>query len=78
MKEVTEKEMPAGKKHGIIVALIPIVAMMFLLIVGYGMYHIEPQVLLISGLPEALVFHKQDFQQNSKEHLTSLSFWFMV
>ena len=49
MREVNEKEMPAERKYGIIVALIPIVAMMFLLIVGYGVYHIEPQVLLISA-----------------------------
>ena len=37
------------KKPGIIVALIPIVAMMTLLIVGYGVYHIVPQVLLIAA-----------------------------
>jgi len=49
MEEANEKEMPTRRKHGIIVALIPIVAMMFLLIVGYGIYHIEPQVLLISA-----------------------------
>ncbi len=49
MEEANEKEMPTRRKHGIIVALIPIVTMMFLLIVGYGIYHIEPQVLLISA-----------------------------
>lgn len=43
------KEKQETRKHGVIVALIPVVAMMLLLIVGYGMYHIKPQVLLISA-----------------------------
>lgn len=37
------------KKPGLIVALIPIVIMMLLLIVGYGVYHIKAQVLLITA-----------------------------
>lgn len=43
------KEKQETRKHGVIVALIPVIAMMLLLIVGYGMYHIKPQVLLISA-----------------------------
>ena len=43
------KDEAKTRKHGVVVALIPIVAMMFLLIVGYGKYKIEPQVLLIAA-----------------------------
>jgi len=43
------KDEATTRKHGVVVALIPIVAMMFLLIVGYGKYKIEPQVLLIAA-----------------------------
>ena len=35
------------KKPGLLIALLPIVAMMILLVVGYGVYHIKAQVLLI-------------------------------
>ncbi len=37
------------RKPGLFVALIPIVAMMLLLIVGYGVYKIKAQVLLVSA-----------------------------
>lgn len=36
-----------AKKPGLVLSLMPIVAMMILLIVGYGVYHIKAQVLLI-------------------------------
>lgn len=49
MREENDKAKAVRRKPGIVVALIPLVAMMFLLIVGYGIYHIEPQVLLISA-----------------------------
>ena len=49
MKEANGKEKVTTREHGVIVALIPIVAMMILLIVGYGKYKIEPQVLLIAA-----------------------------
>ncbi len=38
-----------GKKPGLFVALIPIILMMLLLVVGYGIYHIKAQVLLITA-----------------------------
>lgn len=44
-EEMTRTE----KKPGIVVALIPIVAMMLLLIVGYGVYKIKAQVLLVTA-----------------------------
>jgi len=37
------------KKTGIIIALIPIIIMMLLLVIGYGVYHIKAQVLLITA-----------------------------
>lgn len=37
------------KKPGLIVALIPIVVMMLLLVVGYGVFHIKAQVLLVTA-----------------------------
>jgi NhaC family Na+:H+ antiporter len=37
------------KKPGIIIALIPIIAMLFLLVVGYGIFKIKAQVLLITA-----------------------------
>lgn len=49
MKGANGKEKVTTREHGVIVALIPIVAMMILLIVGYGKYKIEPQVLLIAA-----------------------------
>jgi len=38
-----------GKKPGLGLALLPILAMAFLLIVGYGIYKIRPQVLLVAA-----------------------------
>ena len=38
---------PEPKKPGIVLSLIPIVAMVLLLFVGYGVYHIKAQVLLV-------------------------------
>lgn len=38
-----------NKKPSLLVALIPIVIMMLLLVVGYGIYHIKAQVLLITA-----------------------------
>lgn len=35
------------KKPGLIVSLIPIISMMLLLVVGYGLFHIKAQVLLV-------------------------------
>lgn len=37
------------KKPGLIVALIPIVVMMLLLVVGYGVFNIKAQVLLVTA-----------------------------
>ncbi len=48
MAEATQSQ--AGHRRlPLLVALIPIAAMMALLIVGYGVYHIVPQVLLIGA-----------------------------
>ncbi|MFH1941089.1 MAG: Na+/H+ antiporter NhaC [bacterium] len=49
MQKEKKNESASHKPKSIFVALIPIVAMMALLIVGYGMYKIEPQVLLIAA-----------------------------
>lgn len=45
-----EQDLPQPKKkYELVIALIPLVAMMFLLVVGYGKYKIKPQVLLITA-----------------------------
>jgi len=49
MQQNNKAEIPGTRKHGVIVALIPLVVMMLLLIVGYGIYHIKAQVLLITA-----------------------------
>jgi len=46
---MAEKSKGARRRPPLLVALIPIVAMMALLIGGYGVYHIVPQVLLIGA-----------------------------
>ncbi len=38
-----------SKKPGILLSLIPIVSMVLLLLIGYGIYHIKAQVLLVSA-----------------------------
>ncbi len=47
MEKETKNEIRKPKKPGLVIALIPIVAMSALLGVGYGIYQIRPQVLLI-------------------------------
>jgi len=49
MQQSNKAEIQGTRKHGLIVALIPLVVMMLLLIVGYGIYHIKAQVLLITA-----------------------------
>lgn len=49
MEENMTREISSTKKPGIIVALIPIIAMALLLGVGYGIYKIRPQVLLVAA-----------------------------
>ncbi len=49
MNKKPEEKTPAQIKPNLSVALIPIIAMGLLLGVGYGMYKIPPQVLLISA-----------------------------
>ncbi|MFW6132196.1 MAG: Na+/H+ antiporter NhaC family protein, partial [Candidatus Aminicenantaceae bacterium] len=43
------EKQPNKKKPGIVTALIPIIAMVLLLGIGYGVYQIQPQVLLVSA-----------------------------
>ncbi len=38
-----------SKKPGIILSLIPIISMVLLLLIGYGVYHIKAQVLLVTA-----------------------------
>ncbi len=47
MKKEAEDERGKSKKPRLGIALIPVIAMGFLLGVGYGIYHIRPQVLLV-------------------------------
>jgi len=49
MQQSNKVEIQGTRKHGLIVALIPLVVMMLLLIVGYGIYHIKAQVLLVTA-----------------------------
>jgi NhaC family Na+:H+ antiporter len=76
MNEANTKESNGTRKHGVIVALIPIVAMMILLFVGYGMYQITPQVLLIAAafitgcLGLILRFKWEDMQKGIVESIT--------
>ena len=49
MDEYKKVEKSERGTQSVVIALIPIVAMMFLLIVGYGVYKITPQVLLIAA-----------------------------
>lgn len=47
MKKETKIEIRKPKKPGFVIALVPLVAMSALLGVGYGIYQIRPQVLLV-------------------------------
>ena len=73
---MTQKKSGSDPRHSIIVALIPIVAMLTLLVVGYGMYQIEPQVLLIAAafitgtLGLILKFKWDDMQKGIVESIT--------
>ncbi|MBN1272807.1 MAG: Na+/H+ antiporter NhaC [Candidatus Aminicenantes bacterium] len=49
MKKPSSKEKKEQKKPGICIALIPIITMSILLGVGYGIYQIRPQVLLVAA-----------------------------
>ena len=49
MKEKTNNQTQKDKEPGLIIALIPMVAMGILLGVGYGIYKIRPQVLLVAA-----------------------------
>jgi len=44
-----EKSTEVVKKPGLIASLVPIILMILLLIIGYGVYHIKAQVLLVSA-----------------------------
>ncbi len=76
MKGMNETGETSIRKHGILVAIIPIVVMMALLIVGYGMYKIEPQVLLIAAafvtgcLGLILRFRWEDMQKGIVDSIT--------
>ena len=73
---MSEKHKGSDARHSIIVALIPIVAMLTLLVVGYGMYQIEPQVLLIAAafitgtLGLILKFKWDDMQKGIVDSIT--------
>jgi NhaC family Na+:H+ antiporter len=49
MQQSNKAEIQGTRKHGVIVAVIPLVVMMLLLIVGYGIYHIKAQILLVTA-----------------------------
>ncbi|TET72877.1 MAG: Na+/H+ antiporter NhaC, partial [Candidatus Aminicenantes bacterium] len=49
MEKETKKKIRTSKKPSLAVALIPIIAMCLLLGIGYGIYKIRPQVLLITA-----------------------------
>lgn len=49
MKETTKNKTKRTKEPGLAIALIPLIAMGLLLGVGYGMYKIRPQVLLVAA-----------------------------
>lgn len=49
MEESAKKEMPSERKPSLGVALIPLITMGILLGVGYGIYKIRPQVLLVAA-----------------------------
>ncbi|MFQ6038980.1 MAG: Na+/H+ antiporter NhaC family protein, partial [Candidatus Aminicenantales bacterium] len=49
MKEKNTLRPPGMKKAGLTVALIPLIAMGLLLGIGYGIYQIRPQVLLVGA-----------------------------
>jgi len=49
MQKQKDGDIEAKKTQSIVVALIPLVAMMVLLAVGYGVYQIKPQVLLVTA-----------------------------
>ena len=49
MKETSKNKTKRTKEPGLAIALIPLIAMGLLLGVGYGMYKIRPQVLLVAA-----------------------------
>ncbi|MCR4439128.1 MAG: Na+/H+ antiporter NhaC [bacterium] len=71
------KNQPHGgeRRPPLFVALIPILAMMALLVIGYGIYHIVPQVLLIAAalltglLGMVLRFRWEDMQKGIVESI---------
>ncbi|MDZ7378506.1 MAG: Na+/H+ antiporter NhaC [candidate division KSB1 bacterium] len=75
MESFANGENDSTKKPGLFVALLPIVAMMTLLIVGYGVYKIVPQVLLIAAafitgvLGLILGFRWEDMQRGIVESI---------